>query len=371
MPEMQLTFPNSARLRAIPLLLVAAMGVSSCAGQMRFPISLEAQEKLADQNINVIRVTTENIGRYRTPAFISNSSVKGNPPADPRPYTYRIGPGDELFISVWADPERVQPEGAAPDRGLVVNESGQIFYPFVGGLPVSGRSTAQVRSALTAQLRDFITDPQVEVSVATFNAHEATVTGLIESPGPVTLTNIPKRLLDVVNIAGIRDDSDLGNIRLRRAGTSYLVNLRSFIEQGVPGQNPIILSGDVIHVPRMRDNKVFTFGEIPTQEIPLVTDVETSLTEVLAKVGGIDRIRSDSRGIFVFRRTPSTPDGFDVFQFNLSDASTLVLATDFKLAPLDIIFVTNDPITRWNDTVGAALVPFRSLLQIRRLADEI
>ncbi len=368
---MQQTFAKPARLRSITLLVAAAIGVSSCAGQMRFPISLEGQEKLSEQNINVVRVTTENIAQYRTPAFISNRSVKGNPPADPSPYTYRIGPGDELHISVWADPERVQPAGGATDRGLVVNEGGQIFYPFVGGLSVSGRSTAQVRSALTDQLRNFITDPQVEVSIASFNAHQATVTGLVDSPGPITLTNIPKRLLDVVNLAGIADDSDLGNIRLRRSSTTHLVNLRSFIEQGVSGQNPIILPGDVVHVPRMRDNKVFTFGEIPTKEIALMTDVDTSLTEVLAKVGGIDRIRSDSRGIFVFRRTPNTPDGFDVFQFNLSDASTLVLATDFKLAPLDIIFVTNDPITRWNDTVGSALVPFRSLLQIRRVADAI
>ena len=119
----------------------------------------------------------------------------------------------------------------------------------------------------------------------------------------------------------------------------------------------------------MRDNKIFTFGEIATQEIALETDVPVSLTEVLAEVGGIDRIRADSRGIFVFRRTPMTPEGFDVFQFNLHSATALVLATDFKMAPLDIVFVTNDPITRWNDTVGALVTPLTGLLQVRRIVD--
>lgn len=372
--QMQQIYSRTARFRPALLILAAAMGLSACAGQMRFPISEDAQDRLAAQNINVIRISTDNITQYRVPEFISNRNGYGNPPADPSPYTYRIGAGDELHITVWADPERIQPASgatSAAERGLVVNEAGQIFYPFVGAVTVAGRSTAQVRTALTDQLRNFIADPQVEVSIASFNAHQATVTGVVETPGPITLSNIPKRLLDVINTAGISDDADLGHVTLRRGGTAHLVNLRSFIERGKSGQNPIVLPGDVIHVPRMQDNKVFTFGEIATREIPLLTDTSTSLTEVLAQVGGIDRIRADSRGIFVFRRTPQTPDGFDVYQFNLHSAATLVLATDFKLAPLDIIFVTNDPITRWNDTVGAVVTPFTGLLQARRLADQL
>lgn len=356
------------------LMLLAALGLSACAGQMRFPVSQSGQNSLAAQNINVISITTENIAQYRHPLFRANANGHASPPADPSPYTYRIGPGDELRIIVWADPERTQlasGAGGGADRGLVVNEHGHIFYPFVGALRVSGQSSAQVRAALTDQLRNFISDPQVEVSIAAFNAHQATITGVVGTAGPVTLTNIPRRLLDVVNSAGFQEDSDLGQVVLRRRGTAHIVNLRAFIDQGVPGQNPIIMPGDVIHVPRMRDNKIFTFGEIATREIALRTDVPVSLTEVLAQVGGIDRIRADSRGIFVFRRTAETPDGFDVFQFNLQSATALVLATDFKMAPLDIVFVTNDPITRWNDTVGSLISPFAGLLQIQRLASNL
>ncbi len=371
---MQLNFLKPRQMTAPSLLLVAVLMLSACAAQMRFPVGEEAQERLVAQNINVIRVTTDNIAQYRSPNFRINRAIKPNPPADPSPYTYRIGAGDVLSIMVWADPERTQPAsgaGNAADRGLVVNEAGQIFFPFVGGLTVSGRSTAQVRADLTDRLRNFIADPQVEVAISSFNAHQATVTGVVGSPGPVTLTNIPKRLLDVLNLAGFSDESDIGQVTLRRRGSVHTVNLRAFIENGTPGQNPIILPGDVIHVSRMQDNKIFTFGEISTGEIPLKTDVPTSLTEVLAQVGGIDRIRADSRGIFVFRRTPQSPDGFDVFQFNLQSASTLVLATDFKLAPLDIIFVTNDPITRWNDTVGSLVTPFSGLLSLQRLATRL
>lgn len=370
-----LRISRTARTGGLPLLLLAAtLTLSACAGQMRFPVSENAQQKLSEENINVIQVTTDNIAQLRTPKFLANQNGRSNPPTDPRPYTYRVGPGDVLSVMVWADPERSQPGdglGNFAERGLVVDESGQIFYPFVGAMPVSGRSVAQVRNDLADRLRDFIADPQVEVSVTDFNAHQATVTGVVGNPGPITLTNIPKRLLDVVNTVGFSDESDLANITLRRRGSVNHVNLRAFIERAETAQNPIIMPGDVIHVARMHDNKIFTFGEISTGEIALKTDVPTSLTEVLAQVGGIDRIRSDSRGIFVFRRTPQSPDGFDVFQFNLQHAKTLVLATDFKLAPLDIIFVTNDPITRWNDTVGALVTPFSGLLQMQRLGQRL
>lgn len=368
-----LTHSNvGVRARLMVLVPVLGLALAACTGQMRFPVTEDAQAKLEEQNITVIRITPENIGQYRLPVFRANGGEIGNAPADPSPYTYRVGPGDSLQVTVWSDPERTQlATGGATEaaRGIVVNEQGVFFYPFVGSVTASGRSTSEIRADLTEKLREFIADPQVEVSVLAFNAHQATVTGVVGTPGPVSITNVPQRLLDVLNAVGRTERADLSNVVLRRRGTTYRVNLKAFIDHGTSGQNPIILPGDVINVPPIRDNKIFTFGEISTSEIALEPDVPTSLTEVLAQVGGIDRIRADSRGIFVFRRTPQTPDGFDVFQFNLQSATALVLATDFRMAPLDIVFVTNDPITRWNDTVGALITPFTGLLNIQRTVE--
>lgn len=46
----------------------AALALAGCAGQMRFPVSQEAQDALATQNINVVRIMTENIAQYHQPA---------------------------------------------------------------------------------------------------------------------------------------------------------------------------------------------------------------------------------------------------------------------------------------------------------------
>ncbi len=356
---------------SLPLLFIPlALTLASCSSQMQFPVNESGQEKLEEQNINIIRMTPENISLYRVPAYSARHKNGSNPPSSSGLYSYRVGAGDTLRINVWSNPERSQSADSAPsDQGLIVNEKGEVFYPYVGTIKVSGQTTDQIRKDLTQRLKTFISDPQIEVSVQSFNAHSATVTGMVATSGPVTLTNVPLRLLDVVNRAGATDTADLSRVSLRRRGAAHTVNLQSFIEKGDRRQNPIILPGDLLHVPTLEDNKVFTFGELNTTEVQLGTTPST-LTEILANVGGIDRVRADARGIFVFRRTPETPNGFDVYQFDLRSATALVLATDFQMAPLDIVFVTNDPITRWNDTVGSVISPFLGLLQVRRLTED-
>lgn len=346
--------------------------VAGCGGQMKFPVTESGQQSLVDRNINIIAVSTDNIYRFRDAPWVSPHGGRGsNPPPDPGVYSYRVGAGDQLRVLSWTTPERTQ-EGSdlMPVEGPVVDERGQFFYPFVGNVRAQGRTVTEIRDDLTERLRQYIADPQVEVAVQQFSAHKATITGEIGQPGPTVLTNVPMRLLDLVNSAGITPDSDLRQVVIRRRGAEYRVNLRAFMERGEHGQNPILLPGDLVYVPPLADNKVFTFGEIGVGEMPLGPE-KMSLTEVLAAKGGIDRIRADARGVFVFRRTKVSPDGFDVYQFDLREASTLMLASEFAMAPLDIVFVTNDPITRWNDTVGKVISPVAGIAYARSVTDKV
>ena len=66
--------------------------------------------------------------------------------------------------------------------------------------------------------------------------------------------------------------------------------------------------------------------------------------------------------------SPDPQDGFTVYQFNLQTAEVLVLTTDFGMAPLDIVFVTNDPITRWNDTISKLISPFIGFARVQDAA---
>lgn len=347
-----------------------ALATTGC-GIMRFPVSEDRLNALERQGINVIPVTTDNILQVRMPtnSWISQRGSVSPPP--PVHYTYRVGQGDVLQIRFYADPAGIKESSDfAPQTAAVIDESGKFFFPFVGKVAARGRTVGQIRTDLTKRLEEFFTMPQVEVSVANFNAHHVTITGAVGQPGRRTLTNVPTTLLDLVNEVGRSPASDFQRISLRRRGHEYTVNLQAFLNEGRAGNNPILLPGDIIRVPEDEDNKIFTFGEITAGEIPL-TDARKTLVEVLAESGGVDRFRADTRGIFVFRRNTPEQKGFDVYQFDLSNAGALILAAEFVMAPLDIVFVTNDPATRWSDTIGKILQPLNSILAARTTATRL
>lgn len=336
---------------------------------MRFPVTKTAQEELDDQDLRIIRVTTENIGDVRIPKNALIPASGSNPPPAQGRYSYRVGPGDQLQIDFYADPARVTASGEdTPRTTPVIDEAGTFFYPFIGQVRASGRTVGQIREDLVTRLEEFFATPQVDVSVIAFNARKATVTGEVGAQGSIPLSNVPLSLMEVINTVGVADGADLSRIQLRRGGRQYQVNLKGFLEAGIARGNPVILDGDLIRVPPRKDDKIFTFGEINVGELQL-GETDKTLVEVLAESGGIDRLRADARGIFVFRREDPTRTGFDVYQFDLSSAPALILAAEFQMAPLDIVFVTNDPATRWADTVGKIVQPFDSLVRARGTVD--
>lgn len=349
--------------------MLGSTGLAGCSG-MSFPTTEAGQAPLADRGITVLQVTPQNISQLGPANRASVMSVPSNPPRGPNTYVYPVGSGDQLRVQTWASPERRSgQESESIIEGPVVNENGQFFYPYVGMMNARGRSVTEIRADLENSLRAYINDPQVEVDVQQYNAHRVTLVGEVGSPGSTTLTNVPLYLLDLINQAGTTDLSDLRRVQIRRRGSEYSVNLRSFVEHGVAGNNPVLLPGDVVFVNAMSDNQVFVFGAIGSGGVPLGAGGK-SLTEVLAEMGGIGN-RANARGIFVFRRPPGQTERFNVFQFDLSDASSLMMTSQFSMAPMDVVFVTTDPITRWNETVGRLISPVTGIIRARAITEEI
>ena len=70
-------------------------------------------------------------------------------------------------------------------------------------------------------------------------------------------------------------------------------------------------------------------------------------------------------------RPAGKADGFDVFQFDLTDATALMITSQFAMAPMDVVFVTTDPIARWNDTGAKLLGPVSSIVNARAIVDKL
>jgi polysaccharide export outer membrane protein len=80
------------------------------------------------------------------------------------------------------------------------------------------------------------------------------------------------------------------------------------------------------------------------------------LTEALSNAGGINEGEADATGIFVLRRTPQAEKKIaSIYQLNLQDATAMILGTEFKLKPYDVVYVTAVPLSRWNRVVRQLL----------------
>jgi polysaccharide export outer membrane protein len=202
-----------------------------------------------------------------------------------------------------------------------------------------------------------------------FNAQKTTIIGEVASPGQFQITNVPMSLLDALNLAGRSKKADLSNIILRRDEKEYSLDLEMFINNGDLDQNPIILPGDVIIVNEVDNGSVFTFGETRVGEIAL-TSKKTSLTSLLASRGGVNSVRANAHGVFIFREKliqKADQAKITVFQFELDKPVLLVLARAFEMKPGDVVFITQDPISRWNDTVNKLLSPVLTTMRAQKV----
>jgi len=123
------------------------------------------------------------------------SAQTPTPDADGRgaPDAYRIGPEDQLLISVW--------NNDAMSRSVLVRPDGKIALPLLNDVQAAGLTALELRDVLTTKLKDFIPNPEVTVIVSDVRSLKVSVIGEVARPGRYELKSWAT-VLDALALAG-------------------------------------------------------------------------------------------------------------------------------------------------------------------------
>lgn len=353
-------------MRQIVLVLSLLSALAACTeGFVSFPVSEEQQQDLA-KDLTIIRLDNANISNFSSRRHVARSTSL---PSGDR-WQYRIGIGDVLSIIVFDHPELTLPAGAqrsAEESGFLVQADGSFYYPFIGQVAANSRSVEDIRAEVASRLAAFIPDPQVVVRIAAFNSQKVLLTGEVAAPGRLNLTTTPLSLVEAVNaVGGLKETADARRVTIQRLGKSYRVDLDGFLTAGLRQNNPVLRSGDIVTVPRRMAEEAFILGQVRNPATVDLSVEPVTLTQALTRQGGLDEVRADARGIFVFR---AEGGGMTVYQLETSSPTGLLLGTRFTLEPRDVVYVTRSPLQRWNDTITSLLPSVRSYALVDGIAN--
>ena len=285
-------------------------------------------------------------------------------------YEYRVAPLDVLSVTVWDHPELTIPAGefrAADVAGNPVLADGTMFYPHVGVLPVAGKTIPEIRALLTERLRKVIERPQLDVRVVAFRGKRVQVTGDVVKPSTLPLTDVPLRVQDAVAQAGGLGPSAWSrSVTLTRAGQVHRLDLQALYDQGDVSQNWLLQDGDILNVPSRQQNKVFVMGEVRHPSSRLMAKGRMTLAEAISDSEGFDPLTSNPGEVYVIRGRYETPR---VFNLDASSADALLLAVQFQLEPLDVVYVAPYALANWNRFVSQLMPTIQSLWQTADLAN--
>lgn len=369
----------------------AAAGLSTAVGPSRSAIVREAS--LAESGVQLVPVTNA----------VTQALLASSPPAgdfaqtigNATPIGTVVGVGDVVEVTIWEAPPsllfgggmmstRIGEEIATSRPGVIpetlIGPSGTITVPFAGQVPAAGRSLRSIEQSIVSRLRGKANQPQAIVRIVRNATANVSVLGEVATSGRIPLTPKGERLLDVLAAAGgTRQPAERITLQLSRGNVTSTMPLAAVVQD--PSQN-IVLQKDDVLTAVYQPFTLTVLGAAGKNEEVRFEGTGLTLAQALGRIGGLQDMRADPRGVFVFRwETPQqaralgrvvAPDVTRVpmiYQVDLKDPQTYFAAQQFPMKNSDVMFISNSPAAdfqRFVNILSSSVLPGISVVNTVR-----
>ncbi|AJE45882.1 polysaccharide biosynthesis/export family protein [Celeribacter indicus] len=299
-------------------------------------------------------------------------------------------------------------------QGYTVQDDGAIAIPNVGRVAIAGMNVEDAEAVLFQRLVEAQVEPTFSLEIAEFNSKKVSIGGAVNQPGVAPITLSPLYLDQALAGAGgvTVPDMDYAVVRLYRDGNLYQIPLDDLYSRSgmqrirlVAGDSVFVDNGfeldqaqayfeQQIRLSEFRlDSRATALASL-TNEINLrrqeltearsnylaqveLDAVDRDYAYIVGQVndqsrytlplgrqgtladalydegGGLDLTRGNPRQIYVLRGSddPMDFDAVTAWRLDGKNAAALMLATRFELRPNDVIFVSEQPVSKWNRAI--------------------
>lgn len=250
---------------------------------------------------------------------------KGNP-TELGP-TVRIGPGDDLDITVFGLPELSQHER--------IGNSGDVSLALVGNLHLAGLSSDEAQVLIERRLADghFVNNPHVSVYVKEYTSEGISLMGEVSKPGVYSALGA-QRVLDLIQTAGGLTSKAGRTVTVtHRDDPKHPTTLTLSDDPVKTAENNIdVLPGDTIAVSKA--GIIYVVGEVNRPGGFVMEDNKITASQVLAMADGPTHTAA-LNGTMMIRHTT---EGLKDIPLPLKKVMEAKIA-DIDLQPDDIIWV--------------------------------
>lgn len=135
------------------------------------------------------------------------STIPSTPEAESLPEEYRLGPGDQLRVTVFNEEDLT--------GQYLVGSQGTIAYPLVGEVRAAGLTVMEFTQTLQTALQTFVRNPNVSVEVA--NYRPFFILGEVQRPGTYPYSAGLTVLNAVATAGGFTYRANRGRVFVRHA----------------------------------------------------------------------------------------------------------------------------------------------------------